>query len=226
MKNKKIVLAVMCGMILSSARMNTVYASIPLEFTESAGNDLDATSNEKFSSLIDLIVRIKKENPDINEQQCMQIMDESLNITRSSIGDIWGSLTESEKKLVIRYPFDALKVNNAKNIAISQTENKFGKNGLGDRSDAFRHGMWNAEMTILIGSEKAELFATAHEDKDVSGTESDGFTKEQHKNMDLHNNAVGRKLGSEHMSAAEEEMATIIYENIFQETSEFVWLHE
>lgn len=65
--------------------------------------------------------------------------------------DIWNALTDSEKKLCIRYPFDALKVNKAKNIATSQTEAKFGTNGLGNRSDAFRHGIWNAEMTVLIG---------------------------------------------------------------------------
>ena len=33
----------------------------------------------------------------------------------------------------------------------------------------------------LIGSEKAELFATAHEDKDTTGNESDGYTKDEHK---------------------------------------------
>ena len=59
--------------------------------------------------------------------------------------------------MCIRYPFDALKVNTAKNIAASQTEAKFGSNGLGDRSDAFRHGIWNAEMTVLIGKEKADI---------------------------------------------------------------------
>ena len=32
-------------------------------------------------------------------------------------------------------------------------------------------------MTVLIGKEKAELFATAHEDKDVSGNEADGYPK-------------------------------------------------
>lgn len=50
--------------------------------------------------------------------------------------------------------FAALKVNEDKNIATTQTENKFGSNGLGDRSDAFRLGIWNAEMTVLIGKEK------------------------------------------------------------------------
>lgn len=48
-----------------------------------------------------------------------------------SVIDIWNALTDSEKKLCIRYPFDALKVNTAKDIATSQTEAKFGVNGLG-----------------------------------------------------------------------------------------------
>ena len=39
-------------------------------------------------------------------------------------------------------------------------------------------------MTVLIGKERAELFATAHEDKDVTGTESDGYPKTAHKDMD------------------------------------------
>ena len=50
-------------------------------------------------------------------------------------------------------------------------------------------------MTVLIGKERAELFATAHEDKDVTGTESDGYPKTAHRDMDLHNNEVGREIG-------------------------------
>ena len=131
-----------------------------------------------------------------------------------------------KKKLCIRYPFDALKVNTAKNIATSQTEAKFGFNGLGDRSDAFRHGIWNAEMTILIGKEKAELFATAHEDKDVTGNESDGYPKTAHRDMDLHNNEVGRGIGAENSHSTESEIADIIYEEINSLSTQFIWLHE
>lgn len=40
----------------------------------------------------------------------------------SGVSNIWNSLTDTEKKLVIRYPLDALKVNTAKNIATTQTE--------------------------------------------------------------------------------------------------------
>ena len=154
------------------------------------------------------------------------IMNDNHQRSTRGIIDIWNALTESEKKLCIRYPFDALKVNTAKDIATTQTEAKFGTNGLGDRSDAFRHGIWNAEMTILIGKEKAELFATAHEDKDVTGNESDGYSKVEHRDMDLHNNEVGRAIGEKNSSASEDEIADIIYQDIYSATSQFVWLHE
>lgn len=140
--------------------------------------------------------------------------------------DIWNALTDSEKNLCIRYPLDALKVNTAKNIATSQTEEKFGTNGLGDRSDAFRHGLWNAEMTVLIGKDKAELFATAHEDKDVTGTESDGYPKTSHRDMDLHNNEIGREIGEKHSGASEDEMGDIVYNEVFSESTQFIWLHD
>ena len=81
-------------------------------------------------------------------------------------------------------------------------------------------------MTILIGKEKAELFATAHEDKDVTGNESDGYPKTAHRDMDLHNNAVGREIGEENDKATEEELADIIYNEVMSPETQFVWLHE
>lgn len=193
--------------------------------------DLVWTSPTIFKELIREIEDIKKEHPVYTEDDILRIMNERHATTHDEedakgIIDIWNALTESEKKLCIRYPFDALKVNTAKNIATNQTEIKFGRNGLGDKSDAFRHGIWNAEMTILIGKEKAELFATAHEDKDVMGTEPDGFPKTAHRDMDLHNNEIGRNLGEKNKDASEDEMADIIYQDLYSEATEFVWLHE
>ena len=97
---------------------------------------------------------------------------------------------------------------------------------MGARSDAFRHGLWNAEMTVLIGKDKAELFATAHEDKDVTGTESDGYPKTSHRDMDLHNNEIGRKIGEKHSGASEDEMGDIVYNEVFSESTQFIWLHD
>ena len=178
--------------------------------------NLEIVEQNDFQDLIDKIIMIKEENPTLNEEQLVNLIDGNLKRERGII-DIWNSLTESEKKLVIKYPFDALKVNKARNIATTQTEKKFTSNGLGDRSDAFRHGIWNAEMTVLIGKEKAELFATAH---------VDGYSKAEHKEMDLHNNEVGRNIGEANSSASEDEMTDIIYQEIYSPDTLFVWLHE
>lgn len=210
-------------LVLSVATPFSVYAQ------DMNGNDLVMMEETEFEKMIAEIISIKSENPEITEGEVLQIMDEQVfgdvGETRG-ITDLWNTLTESEKRLCIRYPFDALKVNTARKIATEQTERKFGYSGLGDRSDAFRHGIWNAEMSILIGSEKAELFATAHEDKDVSGDESDGFPKTAHKEMDLHNNEVGRHIGEENRNVSEDELANIIYSNIYSESTQFVWLHD
>ena len=187
-------------------------------------NDLNGADLKDFEQLLKKIQDIKNKHPEYTNEKIKKIMDNQ-KLERGII-DIWNALTDSEKNLCIRYPLDALKVNTAKNIATSQTEEKFGTNGLGDRSDAFRHGLWNAEMTVLIGKDKAELFATAHEDKDVTGTESDGYPKTSHRDMDLHNNEIGRKIGEKHSGASEDEMGDIVYNEVFSESTQFIWLHD
>lgn len=189
-------------------------------------SDLNGAEQGEFEKLVEEIQDVKATHPQYTDEMILEIIDEHHQKLERGLIDIWNVLTDSEKKLCIRYPFDALKVNTAKNIATSQTEVKFGSNGLGDRSDAFRHGIWNAEMTILIGKEKAELFATAHEDKDVTGNESDGYPKTAHRDMDLHNNEVGRSIGERNSGATEDEMADIIYQEVYSATTQFIWLHE
>ena len=190
------------------------------------GDDLQVWDQDALEELVRNIDQIKKDNAGLSEDEIINLIEKSRKATSKSIIDIWNSLTESEKKLVIRYPFAALDVNTAKNIATTQTERMFGYNGLGDRSDAFRHGIWNAEMTILIGKEKAELFATAHEDKDVTGNESDGYPKAAHKEMDLHNNIVGRDIGESNNTLSQDQMAQYIFDNINSQNTNFIWLHE
>lgn len=219
---KKIVkfLSLLCVLIICLSI--PVYASENNYYT----CDLFGAEEDDFKDLIAEIQDIKTTHPEYSEQTILEIMDERHPELQRRIIDIWNSLTNSEKELCIRYPFDALKVNTAKNTATSKTEEKFGANGIGDRSDAFRHGLWNAEMTVLIGKEKAELFATAHEDKDITGTESDGYSKIDHRDMDLHNNEVGRELGEQNSTASEDEMAEIIYQEVYSAATRFTWLHE
>ena len=58
------------------------------------------------------------------------------------------------------------------------------------------------------------------------GTEADGHTKLEHKEMDLHNNNVGRKIAEANINLNVDEMADLIYKNIFIETTDFIWLNE
>lgn len=219
---KFVVMCIVC--VMPFGNVISVYANDTPMITEEFNDN-----TVQWKELIEEIAKIKRENPLKSEEEIVSIVSIRVNTKdgiNRGISDIWNALTETEKKLLIKYPFAALKVNDAKNIATRQTERKFGHNGLGDRSDAFRHGIWNAEMTILIGAEKAELFATAHEEKDTTGVESDGHTKLEHKNMDLHNNNVGRKIGLAQPDLPEEQMADYIYDVIYQENTPFVWLND
>lgn len=219
---KFVVMCIVCVMLFGN--VISVYANDTPMITEEFNDN-----TVQWKELIEEIAKIKRENPLKSEEEIVSIVSIRVNTKdgiNRGISDIWNALTETEKKLLIKYPFAALKVNDAKNIATRQTERKFGHNGLGDRSDAFRHGIWNAEMTILIGAEKAELFATAHEEKDTTGVEPDGHTKLEHKNMDLHNNNVGRKIGLAQPDLPEEQMADYIYDVIYQENTPFVWLND
>ena len=217
---KKLVRILAMAVIASSVMSSSAFAAVNEDVA------LESTNQNEFEAIILEIENIKTSHPEYSDEEVLNVMNALHTENERGIFDIWNALTDSEKKLCIRYPFDALKVNTAKDIATKQTERKFGHNGLGDRSDAFRHGIWNAEMTILIGAEKAELFATAHEDKDTSGVESDGHTKLEHKNMDLHNNSVGRQIGQENAELSEDEMADYIYQVIYQENSPFIWLND
>lgn len=223
---KKIILGSICSVyIFGGAAIPAVAADQSI--IQSAEKQ---TSHAEFEELVMLIFRCKKINPELDARTFTEMLEQKVMTDCSKdtkgIVDVWNALNDAEKKLVIRYPFDALKVNDAKNIAALQTVNKFGYSGLGDRSDAFRHGIWNAEMTVLIGRTKAELFATAHEETDTSGTESDGFLKTAHKEMDLHNNAVGREIGYSNPDVNEEQMADLVYMEVSKENSGFIWLHE
>ena len=149
---KNIIKIVSMMLIIATISPITVQAST----IQQSELNLTSMQSTEFENLISEILSIKEEHLEYKEEMILQIMNERHpQIKGSSRGiiDIWNALTESEKKLCIRYPFDALKVNTAKDIATSQTATKFGSNGLGDRSDAFRHGIWNVEMTVLIGKE-------------------------------------------------------------------------
>lgn len=118
-------------------------------------------------------------------------------------GDVWGHLTEAEKRLVILRPVAAALAYNCVGTANELTVQEYGASRVGDETDAFRHTVWNALMQKYIGGSFPEKYATAHEDYPTetllqrsknSNNVYDGFLLKDHTDMDLHNNAVGRSL--------------------------------
>lgn len=109
--------------------------------------------------------------------------------------DEWTRLTDGEKLLIASDPKAALITQLCSEMAFKWTKDKFGYNGLGDKSDGYRHACWNALMTRDINKIWAKAYATAHEDKskeELAKKASDGYKESQHRKMDLHNNEVGR----------------------------------
>ena len=105
----------------------------------------------------------------------------------------WSNLTPAEKAVIaamLSSPLTAPKVpliKMSKDTAYNETIRRFGKNGRNDRTDAFRHCFWSSVLSRDIGYYWAKLFTDAHE------TNPDNPPDE--KEMDLHNNSVGLKIG-------------------------------
>lgn len=144
----------------------------------------------------------------------------------------WTTLTLTEKLLIAYDPVAALKTDAIKQTAFNWTSEKFGKNGLGDKSDGYRHAIWNALMTRDISGMWAELYATAHEDKsqeELQQKDLDGYYKYQHKEMDLHNNQVGRDQVAWYEIwpfLSDDTIKSRISVKLTNRSSDIIWLHE
>lgn len=136
------------------------------------------------------------ENPEIDDERLNELLIVYLKseefvqdkyysglVTFSYLPQKYQALNSEEKKLAVAHPLQAAKVYNASQKAESETKKHWGRNGLNDNSDAFRHCIWNMFMTIDIGAVAAEKWATAHEYNSSNSLE---------KTMDLYNNRIGR----------------------------------
>ena len=103
-----------------------------------------------------------------------------------SCATIFGeNMNPCEEKLVIQHPWAAYQIWLNSFTAENWTKDKFGVNGFGDCSDAFRHTLFNAMNTQSVGANLALEFSEAHECGDTANDSK----------MDTHNNAVGHQIG-------------------------------
>jgi hypothetical protein len=79
----------------------------------------------------------------------------------------------------------------------------FGRRGLnGGLPDAFRHTYWSARLTQHFGAEWAARLTTAHER--LPSADAVAMA------MDLHNNELGRGLGSAHPDASRDQLQDLV----------------
>jgi RHS repeat-associated protein len=109
-------------------------------------------------------------------------------------------------------PLDALQVDANRQKAVTAAQNSGLPNARDGQQDAFRHAFWNALNSRDIGAGNAEPFATIHETgmtnpaNDPSNPSYDPIAIQ----MDLFNNAIGRKIGALNPNATDEELAALV----------------
>lgn len=106
-------------------------------------------------------------------------------------------LTESEKKLILKYPLDALKMHEAMSEAFQKTDQLFKGSKHNNSADAFRHFVWSGLSAQKIGADRAFDFLSAHEDYAANPTDE--------KNMDMGNNLKGIEYYKNYKSSNFEE---------------------
>lgn len=121
--------------------------------------------------------------------------------------DLYSRLTREEKRLCWNNPTHCISVNSARMLAedfafaVAQADQFFGP--LADNKyDALRHAYWNAVMTRVIGRDRAEAWATAHESEESPTNPSVC--------MDLSNNAIGRDVGASMTGSTYPEMQNVL----------------
>lgn len=114
-------------------------------------------------------------------------------------------LSEAERAYLGRHPWYAADIETAANKALSEAARRFGRGSLHNGAgDAFRHCYWNAVLARDIGKDNALQFTTAHESRPGNPPDE--------KVMDLHNNAVGARIGASNPNASDAVLANLCHQ--------------
>ena len=128
---------------------------------------------------------------------------------RSPVYDQYKKLTKAEKDILwwdIRFFYLKDFKDNA-NFAIQVTIEKFGRNGWGDKSDAFRHAYWSALNVLSGGYSFAKKYVCAHESAPDPNEKADLY-------MDIHNNFVGLEIAKNNPNIGKQKLEDLIISKI------------
>ncbi|WP_146451979.1 DUF6973 domain-containing protein [Bythopirellula polymerisocia] len=113
----------------------------------------------------------------------------------ASLSDLFeDKLTETEVELIASYPLRAARLLQIKDTAES-TSTKANQKDSSVPQDAYRHVLWSYLLTQAYDAKFAEEVGNAHETGDTGNTEAE-------REMDLHNNSIGRKYAKQGIKQA------------------------
>lgn len=183
----------------------------------SIANDSDYSELGFSQELFDFyteIEQLKKENPHLSAEELVEVIDKKMlpslsnktllrknesfvsTLNMDYVEEQWYRTNSYVKILLVSYPAMAYITNLTKDKAREYTNSFRPQVIVGDKSDAFRHAIWNALMSKYTSEAWAYQFATAHEmksDEELNKLNpGDGKLELIHQLMDLHNNKVGR----------------------------------
>jgi len=123
-------------------------------------------------------------------------------VPASLIADGQANLNSQEQSLYNQNPSKGFKALVAGDEAYDLTQDRFGRNGHNDKSDAYRHAAWNIFIVGFTNDiEWARLWTNAHE----YGASSNPYWE---KAMDLHNNYVGRNYADSYNISTSSSITT------------------
>lgn len=121
-----------------------------------------------------------------------------------AIVEVYQHLTPAEKKFVREHPGTAITLYQDAVTASTEARRRYPHELHNGRGDAFRHTYWSALMTKHVGESLARKYGYAHE------AEAPQDQPRNEREMDQHNNAVGRSIGVENPTASDNVLADAV----------------
>ena len=148
----------------------------------------------------------------------------SINSFAQTNIESFSKLSSPEKWWVVFHPFKAKKAMKISKDAIQVTDSikqtlLLDKDKNGGKLDAFKHSFWMARLSQKIGKNAALSLGIAHEKGNYKtykkGKLEDGLLPDKPSSeMDLFNNKVGVKIGSENNFSSREKITEIVISEI------------
>ena len=184
---------------------------VPDPATEFADEAIDAICGGASVDFPSTFTYTQANYPGLSEGLPFNWWNDSLFVENNisfNLDDDSPHLTALEKFLIAMYPARALIIKSNVEVAETETTNRFGTNGINDRSDAFRHAYFNAMNSNDAGDFVSRLFSNAHESEVPSSLILE-------KTMDLFNNNIGHTVGSNaSFFVSNVELSNQIYQKI------------